>query len=292
MEIGDQYQNIERYLSGDLSVSEKEIFEKSLLSDPKLAEAVDQHQQMIERLDGVRLRKKVQENILSQTTYPKTGITALGFLVIAASITLLILTAWFLFKSENEVTPFPQENSNPSIIDSIYEKRMIPIKVDTSGNPKNNEIQDTTVKSIPSARFLTLANAFLIFPTMGINRNITEPEKNKDVFTEAMELYNKKEYQKALNIIMLKNSHNPQEEEIFLKAHIYFQLMKFDLASNHFTKLTESYQFKYEANWNYLLCQLALGKLTKVNLILDKIIADKDHPFHDKAIELKTKLNF
>ena len=47
------YENIERYLLGELTGNELRDFENALQSDPTLAKSVAQHKELMQRLDAL-----------------------------------------------------------------------------------------------------------------------------------------------------------------------------------------------------------------------------------------------
>ena len=54
-------EKIEPYLLGELSEAELIAFEKLLKTDAALAKSVAEHREMMERLEALRLRKKIKK---------------------------------------------------------------------------------------------------------------------------------------------------------------------------------------------------------------------------------------
>ena len=100
-----------------------------------------------------------------------------------------------------------------------------------------------------------------------------------------------------LKALFLKLYNAKTEEEVdemthFLRANARFQIGQYEAAAADFEALENSFQYKYDAKWNYLLCQLALGEMEVVQTQLTNMIADEDFPFHAQAVELKGRLSF
>lgn len=53
------YEKIERYIHGELEGGALTDFENALKTDTELVQSVARHREMIQRLDALRLRKKV-----------------------------------------------------------------------------------------------------------------------------------------------------------------------------------------------------------------------------------------
>ncbi len=82
-------EQIERYLMGEMQGEELKTFKQRLAQDPELQNEVQQYNQLIEQLDRLRLRKKVEQAVGNSGQDPKTY---LGFPIktwlIAASLLL------------------------------------------------------------------------------------------------------------------------------------------------------------------------------------------------------------
>lgn len=285
-----QYSNIEKYILGELSELEKEIFEISLQSDTELVVAVAQHKIMMERLNSLRIRNKVKDIILKKQT--KRIPTYRNVILIAASLLLLICAIWLLYQPTINTPLMTQRESMDSINDSLKEEKATLSSKDTFDGLENNNKQHIDEKNNPSLRLITLANAFLVFPTFANTRDLNAQDNQSSSFQLAIDSYNKAEYKNSLIYLNKLKIENENEEELYLRAHVFFQLKEFENAARDFRILENSIQFMNEAKWNYLLCQISLGKLNTANALLEKMITNIEFPYHDKAKELKLKFNF
>ena len=81
------------------------------------------------------------------------------------------------------------------------------------------------------------------------------------------------------------------EDARYIRANARFALGQFAGAAKDFDALKDSFQFRYEARWNFLLCQIALGNMEISKVLLAEMVTDQDFPFRAKAMELSGKLN-
>ena len=77
----------------------------------------------------------------------------------------------------------------------------------------------------------------------------------------------------------------------FILFCLHCRLELFAGAAKDFDALKDSFQFRHEARWNFLLCQIALGNMEISKVLLAEMVTDQDFPFRAKAMELSGKLN-
>lgn len=105
----------------------------------------------------------------------------------------------------------------------------------------------------------------------------------------AAEAYFQQKYSLAASLLKEDQLVQTDEEARFIRANARFNTDQFAAAAKDFEALKNSFQFKYEAQWNYLLCQIALGNTEKAQRLLSTILDDPDFPFSAKALKLKGK---
>ncbi|PSJ73816.1 hypothetical protein C7N43_27270 [Sphingobacteriales bacterium UPWRP_1] len=88
---------IERYLMGEMQAEELKTFKQRLAQDPELQNEVQQYSQLIEQLDRLRLRKKVEQAVLNSGQDPKIyfGFPIKTWLIAAS---LLLCSAVFVYR--------------------------------------------------------------------------------------------------------------------------------------------------------------------------------------------------
>ncbi len=283
------YEKIEAYLLGQLTESELKSFENALSTDPVLAKSVNQHRAMMQRLEGLRLRNKVKSAIQPRRATAVPIYANRNLWALAASVILLVGAIWFFNlpaeKSSNWVDHLPQT-------DSIQAPPPTPNEIST---PKSNESQ--AIKPPENAKekldLIALAREFHDQPSQNFVRDASNQQGNpapKTPLQLAAEAFDQKNYRLSAEILQADERVQQDETARFLRANARFELGQFIGAARDFEVLQTSFQFKYEARWNYLLCQIALGKTALAKALLAKMEAEEDFPFRAKAMKLKGKL--
>ena len=92
-----QIAQIERYLLGEMEGEELEMFKQRLEQDPELQKEVQKYRFLIEQLDKLRLRKKIEKAVRNSGQSPKNFLSVpLKFWLIAAS--LILCTGIFVYR--------------------------------------------------------------------------------------------------------------------------------------------------------------------------------------------------
>lgn len=278
------YTQTEQYLLGELTGDELEAFEKALQEDPLLAQSVAQHREMMQRLDALRLRKKVQSALTNPIDKPTRGYTTRIFATIAALLILLAVAFWF-FLRPGPTTEFEQKKSlETTPIDTA--KTVTPNE--TSSPPAQKPIE----KSSNTAQLIALARAFQEKPSQTMVRDAAQAESGTTPKTKAQaaaDAYDQQKFSLAAAILKDDQLVQADEEARFIRANARFSIDQFAGAAQDFEALKNSFQFRYEAQWNYLLCQIALGNTEKAQQLLAAILKEQDFPFRERALKLKGK---
>ena len=275
------YNNIEPYLLGELSGDDLTAFEKALHLDPSLAKSVAQHSELMQRLDALRLRDRVKSSIREEQKKPALRIAYKTTLAILAALTLIFGALWF-FDHPAETSPL-----NPN-----HQPSQIPPPPNT---PADNPIAQQPSKVIQQpnespAPSLALARKYFEQPNPGFIRSVQTKAEQKSALQLAAEAYGDMDYRRALAYLGLISITPQDEEALYLRANAYFQVGRFANAAQDFDRLKDSFQFKHNALWNLLLCQIALGETDKAKVMLSKIVGDVDAPFHKKALDLEAQI--
>ncbi len=266
------YEKIEGYLLGELAEGELAAFENALNSDTALAHSVAQHREMMGRLAALRLRNKVESAIAPQRIKPAPMYADRKFWALAASLILLVAAVWFFNQPSQPETPPRAPVETPA--------------------PKHEEALPAKEKEKP-AQLIAFAREFHEQPSQSFVRDATQQDDAaapKTPLQLAAKAYENKKYRLALKHLQLLSITEQDEEARYLRANARFQIGNFSGAASDFNELEDSFQFKHEARWNFLLCQIALGKTEPAKTRLAAMVADEDFPFRAKALELKSKL--
>lgn len=114
------------------------------------------------------------------------------------------------------------------------------------------------------------------------------PPKPNTYLALAQELYKAPEEFSASR----KGAEPPSTDNPIARAHALFQSGKYEQAAEAFQSLTSSFSYSYDAEWYLLLSYLAQLPHTQFNFdtLIKKILADDEHPFREKALALKKRL--
>lgn len=276
------YQKIEQYLLGELTGNDLSAFESALQSDPELAKSVAQHREMMQRLDALRIRNKVASSMASR---PAAKHPALKFWILAILLALSAGAIWLLNRP-GQITPALQEKQNP------------PVQTDTPKAPAEETLRPIAQQSkekLPEnkSRRIALARNLLENPPQTSLRNAVHPgasSKPKTPVQLAVEAFNARNFQLASELLKDDSLVETGDIARFIRANARFNTGQFTVAANDFDALKNSFQFKHEARWNFLLCQLALGNMDRVKALLADMLAEKDFPFREKARKLHSEI--
>lgn len=284
------YDKIEDFLLGDLPDEERVAFETALQSDAELAKAVAQQQTMMQRLDALRLRKKVQSVLEEDRIRPRGGIAKRVVWTIAVLLVLLAAAFW-VFKPSPSLPK--TEETNP---ESVPPKPEVPKEIlagKESVNPTQGSADSNKTNNAPkaqSAKLLAVAHRYHIEPGMSAIRDGSD--KALTPLQKAQSAYKEQQYVQVLKLLSEDNFTAEDEEARMLRAGALFNTGQFAAAARDYEALKNSFQFKQEARWNNLQCQLALSNLPVARVMLREMLADPDYAFRAKALELKNILKF
>ncbi|MBQ4822808.1 hypothetical protein [Aquimarina sp. MMG016] len=258
---------IDDYLSGNMSTSEKKAFEERLDTDPALAEELILQKDMLsiyedqEWLEGDKNALKTEEakqlksffeseeasdlkttirEVVSENKY-KPYNKSFWFIGIAASIALLITISLFVFK------------------DNSYDKLYV---------------EYIRIEEIPSL--------------------VTRGVDNNKLLEDAQLLFEEKKYQQAISIFTSYQSNNNSIEPlsyIYLGV-AYLELKDFDNALNQFELLKTSNTLQSKkANWYKAMVYLKENKKRKLVNILKGILSDENNYKFKEAQKLLEKID-
>jgi hypothetical protein len=242
------YHLIESFLLGELPEPERARFEQALGQDTDLARAVARHREVMDRLEGARLRQVVKNALKDpQARQIQPWRSLIWVLAVGACIGLLI---WFTQPTKPEPLIIPTE-STPSE----------PIAQHRPDTPQSNPSDRIPNKqSNPYPQWTALAQKYQVKPASNTLR--AAPSANpveKSALMQAQEAYDKGLYRETLQL--LKNT--PSDEDTrYYRANALFQLERFTESETEFKSLEQSFQYRHEARWNQFLCRLANGKLS------------------------------
>lgn len=285
---------IESYLSGILTGSELVEFENELKNNQELTNLVDQQRAMINKLEAYRIRTKVK-SALAANSRPKVVLTQKAYIGIAASLLIFTISIWYYMTRTDlyEKGQFAQEEKlqDQQGSDSLVINNKI-LETDDHVAIIESPVKENTEEELLQRR--KMASLYLVLPMLIQVRESEDLDSSliENQSERAKVAFKNQNYNVVISLLgKVKNPMN-DEEILFIRAISYFKLSMFDKAAIDFSALKNSFQFKAEADFNAMLCLLALNKLDSTKQILNSMISDKDFQFRTQAIEIKTKINF
>lgn len=283
------YQNIERYLLGELTESELSTFERALQSDVELAKSVAHHREMMQRLDALRLRNKVKSARTPKVMKAGAMYVNRKIWALAASLVVLMAAIWFFnlpVKTNQEIV----KNEYPTVLPDTLK---IPTGETPNPIPDKPPANPSTEKSQKNPQLIALASKYLLPPPQTLVRDATQPEGGMSAKTPAQmaaEAFEKRDFRLATEILKEDGQVLEDEEARFIRASARFKIGQITGAAKDYEVLKTSFQYKHEARWNFLLCQIALGNKGTAQSLLAEITAEPDYPFRDKALKLEGEI--
>ena len=123
--------------------------------------------------------------------------------------------------------------------------------------------------------------------------NVRSGNGDTNTLSEGLTAYEAGSFNQAITFFQSVQEGNPRYQEAqFYLANAFFENNNFSDASKQFQKIIDTGDVRYmeNAEWYKILAQLAAGETVNQSL-LNKIAADNDHIFNNKAIALQSKLN-
>jgi hypothetical protein len=274
---------VEPYILGELKGGDLADFEQALLSDPELVRQVAQHREMQQRLMGMQVRKKVD---FALATAPNPSNSYHWLWVVAVLLLTVAAAFWYLRSGKPEVPvqpEIPQQTPLPATPQSVLDttQQTLPVPPAMAQKP----IQKQNNPSNVDARLIALAEEFQAQPTDILIRNTDGQSTVLTNLQRAYQAYTAKNYRLSATLLQDDTELGADDSGRFLRANARFRAGLYASARQDFTKLSNSFQFRHEARWNILLCDMAAGK--DVKAALEAMVQDVDFPFNDAAGRLR-----
>ncbi|MFN0176043.1 MAG: hypothetical protein ACKVU0_15435 [Saprospiraceae bacterium] len=288
--MGNFYQNIEPYLLGELTGSDLTEFENALQSDAALAKSVAQHQEMLQRLDALRLRKKVKAAIAAPEETSVAMYSSRKIWAMAAALTVLVAAIWFFNQPAQTNSGIVEIQPQKSQNDTLKTPPSEPLNP-TPGIPQANKQRESPKEQ---SKLIALAQDFQERPDQTFVRGVIQAEGDLNQKTPAQlaaAAFESNNFRLAADLLKDDKYVLDDEDARYIRANARFAIGQFAEAAKDFDALKDSFQFRHEARWNFLLCQIALGNMEISKVLLAEMVTEQDFPFREKALELAKKLN-
>jgi tetratricopeptide (TPR) repeat protein len=283
MKKNTTHEKIDAYILNRLPPGERADFEKEIRADPDLSEEVNILRDAIKATgeeDIKAFRREMEAATADSGGHRGSFFLSMRWALAAAAVVVLALSVWLMTRQFSG--PAPQ----------------LPIAKDQPQPPKQPTApQKPPVISPPPAEkapqkieYLALAEELYVpYDASGLRSGEPEDSVTPSDFERAVEAYNNKDWKQ---VVRLLKSPTPDQltESLKLRAHAYFQLGNFDKAAADFQQLAEkSLSYKYDAEWNLLLCYLARlpEKQAAFDQLRKRILENPEHPFYQRVREVE-----
>lgn len=287
------WDDIDDYVLGSMSDTDRQRFEELLATDVELARRVAarraeprlnrllRNAQLLEQLhawemESARASSKRQRGF---------GIKGWWGVVVLLLIVVMLLVVFRPAGHEGGESPGP---SNPP----ASSKQSPPV---VSGESAVQDDLQQPDKKRPKDRYATLRKGvFIPEDFLPIRMGTVEDSQQSDYPRQAASLYAAGNYAEALDLLILADS-SCQHECLYLKGYTLYQLERYEEAEAVFRSF-RNYSFsarKLDAQWCEVFCmvQQLPGARPRLHLLLEQMSADAEHPYSDKAAVLLSKLS-
>jgi len=279
-------EQIKNYLQGRLDPAGRAAFEKKLDSDPELAQRA-----ALLRAEMAAAELLIAEDTrqLFQTWRAKKQRSQLGGKhirwIIGLCATLLALAGivWCFSDRPAQAPDLPAQTPPPA------EQRPHPALPQAS-EPETEHVPERPVASSHRPKDYRRRAGLLLPDPVLPNYRRAPSEVSDDPVSQAQQAYAAGDYTAALDHLAQADSTHSQAAA-FLSAHALFRLERYGEAAEQFAALAEqrSRQYRFAAEWGLLLCRYAElpDQAPAFQQQLQAILAQPDHPYIEKAQELK-----
>lgn len=279
------YDWIEDYINGELSQENMNLFKLQLQADEELSKKVNASIELKKNLELLRLKRKVGAILVKNHAGSKRK--KLQWITIAASVAL-IFTVIFMYRIYHvpRITDQPDEIANESIKSDQHDvgkpgmmsNDSIHIIQKSSGFTEKNRHQNRIASKLAMINF-----SFM--------RDLDHESNDEQEAIDKIQIFMEKaDFKSAYTIIDSLAPELYQDEITFLKAFCSFKLNDYNTAKKLFLVLSNSPQYAYESQWNYLLSLVMLSKIKEAGKLLDNILIDPNHPYYEEGRQLKKEL--
>lgn len=297
---GKYYDNIDRFLSGQLTAKETEAMQKAMEEDTLLAQEI-----AVRRLEFEVSEALIANSIRSQLQHlqaphpPDPGLAVppqkhqifLPNWWIAAIIALAAIGIYWWYAatpSREKTTPAP--TGTPLVPSDTPGQARPQADIQT---PPALPSQRTPGANSP-ARYLALADKIYQKPDVETFRG-AEASNTGDPFENALAAWAQEDYANVVTTSAKVPANDPKYiRALYLRAHAHYQLRQFDAAVALFTAVSDRRVRPYseDADGYLLLALLATGQANTSNFQahLRQVLADPGHPWHEQALEIKQRL--
>ncbi len=302
------YNKIEAYLKGTLPPEERAAVKQEIASNPEAALELQLQQVELEAMEFLLeqdLRTKASHWLAEDDAPPPAAPGAvppaphtrrflLWPVVALGVVAVLAVLVWQL---KPVTPPLPElegiKTENPAVQDANQSGPIAEPTIQAESMPPA-DTRPPVKNAEKKAVFAAAGSFYEDLPLSNVRKG--EPgQADEDPIAAAFRAYEQKQFRQALTLLNeVPAGSSFAVRALELKAHVLYQLKNYEESAKLFAEVVAKGLAPYNdrAQWNQLVCYAVLYPTSKAELqvLLSAILADKDHPYHEKAIELQAKL--
>ncbi|TNE66561.1 MAG: hypothetical protein EP344_02365 [Bacteroidetes bacterium] len=313
----ERFEQIERYLRGQMSAAETAAFEAEIAADPGLDARVQQHRlerQGLELLIERDLMTKMQawdrETEIFQKVQPRTAvIRPMTWIMRAAAVLLLAAFGYWLLQENAtsiEDTPAPIARTKPEVkprVPTVRKPQSRPPHRSTPApaEPDNSDLaveeQPAPIEEMQTAAtdYAALADSYYNQQDFVLPKGAKGGTAGSASYNQALEKFRDGKYTDVVTNLKPDISIGQdavQQKELLALSH--YQSGQYENALSYFRQVADSGKQPYaqRADWGMVLTLLHQmpAKKPLLDRVLAKIQSDPNHQFYNKAKDLEAQI--
>lgn len=284
---------IERYLAGELTLSERAEVERRAQEEPAFKKEFTEYMMALEaiRLAGreeLKNRFRQRDKILDgKSAQVKRFNPGNHFWKLAAGVLIMILLGWLIYKGYQK--PYEENIITEVEMDSVIDKN-----IDTTGSLQNTELRASNEEKKENKKILKTRNKseelyadnFEPYRDESMEPMARGDEDELSAFEQFELYYWDKNFEKAVAAFESMSESQKQNDNLrFLYANALMGLGKTDKAINILTDIIKNNKsiYKVEANLFLALSYLRVGNESEAKKHLDIYLKDESSEQKEKA---------
>jgi len=272
------------FINGDLPDDKLLKVEQKMRDDPDFANEVIEALNIKRGLDILRIRGKVRQAGKKVGVQKSERVIDLGSSIAATVIFFIATTFIYRMYVSGEIrkddTLIVSEKGESADSAEAEAMTKIPLHDSTKSTKSITQVNNSNV----TAEQLKWIQSNLILIDLNVFREGSQNESQEERQLQAAWQYiDKGQFRLALKILNEITQTSNHETIRFLNAYCHFNLREYKEAKTLFLPMVKGIQYPFESEWNYLLCCYLLNEWKIADDLMEKILADPEHPYFDKA---------
>ncbi len=296
---------IESYLNGEMSESERRNFEAKLGNDPALMQETEDARYLLELVKNQLLREKINSLDKQEVQERREQKGRPNLWISGIALFLLVVCAIIIGITKNELPGNPAMKTDEPVMDPWTEpesKELPPPTPNNSpqvipnnssqGSKKQFALQPPAGTSGVRGSSKSSGREWMQFIESVWQTKFNENPTNYGVrFSKIIELLNAGKYPDAYVQLQFEKIELTANDTLnFLKGYCLLEMKEGSEALKHFDEIKAGNPWKDKIDWYRVLAYLLMGDLENVRKKSEDIIREKEHSFKSEALKLEMAL--